>query len=50
MGAGFLHSGLLVGRQQVPCRLTLCVPGAYEYDCLVHPGTDGTITVLPTAE
>ena len=27
--------------------LTFTKAGTYGYDCLVHPGMDGTITVMP---
>lgn len=52
-GTGFVNSGLLIlrvpqGSNQPPTyRLTFTKPGTYEYDCLIHPHMEGTITVLP---
>ncbi len=48
-GTGFVSSGFLTPHGHKPARYTLTFtkPGAYSYDCLVHPGMDGTITVLP---
>ncbi len=52
-GSGFVNSGLLFlrvppGSQKPPTySLTFTKPGTYEYDCLLHPGMDGTVTVLP---
>ena len=50
-GTGFVNSGLLfmrAGKNTPPqYRLTFTKPGTYEYDCLLHPGMDGTVTVLP---
>jgi len=43
-GQGFHNSGMLV---QGPTRLTFTRPGVYHYTCLIHPGMDGVITVLP---
>jgi len=43
-GAGFWNSGLLV---RGPARLTFTRPGVYHYTCLIHPGMDGTIRVIP---
>jgi plastocyanin len=43
-GQGFHNSGLLV---QGPFKLTFTKPGVYHYGCLIHPGMDGTIRVLP---
>ena len=43
-GTGYWTSGLLVNG---PVQLTFARPGVYKYACLVHPGMDGTITVLP---
>jgi plastocyanin len=52
-GSGFANSGLLpmrAGNNTPPeYQLTFTKPGVYEYDCLIHPGMDGTITVLPAA-
>lgn len=50
-GTGFANSGLLfmrAGKNTPPeYHLTFTKPGTYEYDCLMHPGMDGAITVLP---
>ncbi len=50
-GTGFVNSGLLQGRGPTPptFRLTFTKPGTYPYECLIHPGMDGTITVLPSS-
>ena len=52
-GTGFANSGLLLlrgGKTAPPeYHLTFTKPGVYEYDCLIHPDMDGTITVLPAA-
>jgi plastocyanin len=45
-GKGLWNSGLL---QQGPTHLTFTRTGVYHYGCLIHPGMDGTITVLPAA-
>jgi plastocyanin len=48
-GTGYVSSGFLTPQGNHPARYTLTFtkPGTYGYDCLVHPGMDGTITVLP---
>lgn len=52
-GSGFVSSGILAlnvppGYKGVPTyRLTFTKAGTYNYVCLLHPGMDGTITVLP---
>ena len=48
---GFLNSGLLQGGNKGPATfdVTFTKPGFYYYGCLVHPGMDGTVRVLPTA-
>jgi plastocyanin len=52
-GTGFVSSGILLLRvpqnSKAPptYRLTFTRPGTYEYDCLVHPNMEGSITVLP---
>jgi plastocyanin len=48
-GTGYVSSGFLTPQGTQPARYTLTFtkPGNYSYDCLVHPGMDGTITVLP---
>lgn len=48
-GTGYVSSGFLTPQGNGPARYTLTFtkPGTYGYDCLVHPGMDGTITVLP---
>ena len=51
-GTGFVNSGILFLRapqnSKAPptYRLTFTRPGTYEYDCLVHPNMEGSITVL----
>jgi plastocyanin len=47
-GTGFVSSGFLTpqGAKPATYTLTFTKPGMYSYDCLVHPGMDGTITVL----
>jgi plastocyanin len=48
-GTGYVSSGFLTPQaNNTPARYTLTFtkPGTYRYDCLVHPGMDGTITVL----
>ena len=50
-GTGWVSSGFLTaerGRARRRYTLTFTKPGTYSYDCLVHPGMDGTITVLAT--
>lgn len=52
-GTGFVNSGILFlrvphGSHKPPMySLTFTKPGTYEYDCLIHPHMEGTITVLP---
>lgn len=49
-GTGFVNSGLLSLRARngsPEYRLTFTRLGTYEYDCLIHPHMEGTITVLP---
>lgn len=50
-GSGFLNSGIMLpvdpNAKPKPFTVTFTRPGTYEYDCLIHPGMDGTITVLP---
>lgn len=41
---GFWNSGDFAGKS---VRLTFTKPGVYHYHCLIHPGMDATITVLP---
>ena len=47
-GTGYVNSGLLTPQGNNPAKYTLTFtkPGTYTYDCLIHPGMDGTITVL----
>jgi plastocyanin len=47
-GTGFVSSGFLTPQGNNPATYTLTIskPGTFNYDCLVHPGMDGTITVL----
>jgi len=49
-GAGFVNSGLLVAPRPHSYALTFSAPGVYHYVCLIHPGMDGTITVLPAGQ
>ena len=52
-GTGFVNSGILAlnaprGSKAPPSfKLTFTKAGTYNYVCLVHPGMDGTIKVLP---
>ena len=52
-GTGFVNSGVLVftvppGSKAPPTfKLTFTQPGTYSYDCLIHPGMDGVVTVVP---
>jgi plastocyanin len=48
-GTGWVSSGLMTPTATGPARYTLTFtrPGTYDYDCLLHPHMDGTITVLP---
>ena len=52
-GTGFVSSGILAlnapqnSKAPPTYRLTFTRPGTYEYDCLVHPNMEGSITVLP---
>lgn len=52
-GTGFVNSGVLAlqvppGSTATPSyKLTFTRPGTYTYYCLIHPGMDATITVLP---
>jgi len=52
-GTGFTNSGILPlqvppGSKAPPSyKLTFTTPGTFTYDCLLHPGMDGTITVTP---
>jgi plastocyanin len=51
-GVGFVSSGILAlnapqnSKAPPTYRLTFTRPGTYEYDCLVHPNMEGSITVL----
>jgi plastocyanin len=48
-GNGFLGSGPLDTDPRTPnpseVRITFTKPGTYHYECVIHPGMDGTITV-----
>lgn len=44
-GTGYANSGFLRSGQS--WSLTFTKPGMYKYYCLLHPGMDGTITVMP---
>jgi plastocyanin len=46
-GTGFANSGMLLRPKPHAYALTFTRPGVYRYACLIHPGMDGTITVLP---
>ncbi len=52
-GTGFVNSGVLAlntppGSKAPPSfKLTFTKAGTYQYVCLVHPGMEGTVTVLP---
>ncbi len=46
-GTGFVNSGVLALPKPHTFKLTFTKVGTYEYDCLIHPGMDGTITVAP---
>lgn len=47
-GTGYVSSGFLEPRGGKPATYTLTFskPGSYSYDCLIHPGMDGSITVV----
>ena len=55
-GTGFVNSGILLftvkpGSTAAPMfHLTFTKAGTYEYDCLLHPHMEGSITVLPAAQ
>ncbi len=49
-GMGFVNSGLLIAPKPHPFALTFTAPGVYHYACLIHPGMDGTVTVLPPGQ
>lgn len=47
-GNGFENSGILAGGggpNPASTKITFTKPGVYRYECVVHPGMDGTITV-----
>jgi plastocyanin len=48
-GNGFLNAGglQLGGPTPSTATITFTKPGVYKYDCLVHPGMEGTVTVTP---
>ena len=46
-GTGVVNSGLLVSPKPHTFSLTFTKPGIYHYECSVHFGMEGTITVLP---
>ncbi len=50
-GSGFLNSGVMLptdpNAKPSNFKVTFTKPGTYEFDCLLHPGMDGTVTVLP---
>jgi plastocyanin len=50
-GGGYLSSGLLMGSSKGPSlfKVTFTRAGLYHFGCLVHPGMDGSIRVLPAA-
>jgi plastocyanin len=41
-GEGFFNSGLMFGGDFI---VRFSKPGTYTYECLIHPGMAGTITV-----
>lgn len=45
-GTGYVSSGVLA----IPKPLTFTKPGRYEYECLIHPGMEGYITVQPAGQ
>jgi plastocyanin len=47
-GNGFLNAGGLQvgGPGGSTATITFTKPGVYKFDCLVHPGMDGTVTVI----
>jgi len=49
-GTGFANSGLLIAPKPHAYALTFTRPGVYHYACLIHPGMDGTVTVLPVGQ
>jgi plastocyanin len=49
-GMGFVNSGLLIAPKPHTFSLTFTKPGVYKYGCLIHPGMDGVITVLPAGQ
>ncbi len=49
-GMGFVNSGLLIAPKPHPFALTFTAPGVYHYACLIHPGMDGAVTVLPPGQ
>jgi plastocyanin len=50
-GNGFLNSGLLDNVPATPqpntTRVTFATPGTFHYECTVHEGMEGTVTVTP---
>jgi plastocyanin len=54
-GTGFVNSGVLAlntppnSKAPPSFKLTFTAAGTFDYDCLVHPGMDGTITVAPAS-
>ena len=46
-GTGVVNSGLLIAPKPHPFALTFTKPGTYHYQCSIHHGMEGTITVLP---
>ena len=42
-----VNSGLLIAPKPHPFALTFTKPGTYRYQCSIHHGMEGTITVLP---
>ncbi len=49
-GTGFVNSGLLIAPKPHTFALTFTKPGVYHYVCLIHPGMDGAVTVLPPGQ
>lgn len=49
-GTGVVNSGVLVVPRPHPFALTFTRPGTFHYQCSIHHGMEGTITVLPTGQ